>query len=101
MVLTKPDTLVNQAMHEAQIQKFQKEEDVFMVLNRGGGEDDDKFTAAEWTNQEKQFFMDLSEKYPMYQVIFVNTVVTPGLLKNAKKCNSPGNCNGSGVTVRE
>ena len=41
-ILTKPDTLVNLPMHQAQIKKFKNQKHVFMVLNRDGSASDDQ-----------------------------------------------------------
>ena len=65
--MTKPDTLINQPMHEAQIEKLEKGNDVFMVLNRGGGKNDDEMDKEEWTKREEDFFIDMVKKYPMYE----------------------------------
>ena len=65
-ILTKPDTLINLQMHEPQIDKFKKSPNVFMVLNRDGGDTDDKMTIDEWNDKEGQFFANMAKTYPMY-----------------------------------
>ena len=66
-ILTKPDTLINLPMHEAQIEKFKNRKNVFMVLNRDGSTADDKKSDLEWTTKESNFFANLLKVYPMYQ----------------------------------
>ena len=75
-------------MHDAQITKFRNGGDVFMVLNRGGKEDDGNLSNEEWAKREEQFYLNMKTKYPMYQGSYNYSITVWGL--GVAKTDHPG-----------